>query len=902
MRDHLATLIDDFRRFDREVAVVRYQGNRRRVTTYGELARMAGRFACLLNSLGIEPGDRVLLWAENSAEWMAAFYGCMLRGVLVVPLDAYGTAEFAAKVCTDVAPKLVVGDGLLLHQLPPGWPSLEFADWPGALPEDESPAVEGLCHQTPLEILFTSGTTGDPKGVVLTHGNVLASIAPIEDGTQPYLRYERMVHPLRILHTLPLSHVFGQTMGLWVPPMLKAEVHFESRLVAHRLIETIRRERISVLAAVPRVFTLLKNHLETSQSGLAEQISSSEGIRAWEKWWQFRAIHREFGLKFWALISGGGALASQVERFWNTLGFVVVQGYGMTETTALITLNHPFHVTRGTIGKPLAGREVKLGPDGEVLVRGPMIASATWSDGELKKRANEWLATGDLAETQPGGELRFLGRKSEVIVTAAGINLHPEDMEAAIEQEPGVAGCVVLATETATGTEPCAVLAISAPEDKAAAAIEHANAKLAEFQRIRRWVLWPEPDMPRTPTGKIRRKVVAGWLAGIQTASEKPWARGSNGAGNGAFGSRSDWLLALIAEVTGEAPPGVGDELRLDEDLHLDSLGRVQVAAALEERLGISTDGGLLDQIQTLGQLRRLVAGGAQGERASWSPTLSAKGRGKDGAPDSGGAETAGSPLAGEAVEAAAGPAQQNAPGRYYYPLWPWSLPIRWLRTAFVETVMRPLVWLLAHPRVVAPKMTAGQEPMLIVANHVTAFDGPLIEYALPGPVRRRIAVAMSGEMLEDFWHLRNPERGRFSLFGPFAYVLLTALFNVFPLARRRDFQASFTHAGKAMDRGFNILVFPEGARSATGDLARFRGGIGVLVKQSGAAVLPVGIRGLGELKTRQRSWFRSGTIEVHVGRPIRFAPEETEARIAERLRDEVERLMGETGTGTATA
>src|ERR1035437_676156 len=114
--------------------------------------------------------------------------------------------------------------------------------------------------------------------------------------------------------------------------MLKAEVHFESRLAAHRLVETIRRERNSVLAAVPRVFTLLKNHLEAGQPDLAEQIAVSEGIGAWQKWWQFRAIHRIFGLKFWALVSGGGALASQVERFWNTMGFVVVQGYGMTET------------------------------------------------------------------------------------------------------------------------------------------------------------------------------------------------------------------------------------------------------------------------------------------------------------------------------------------------------------------------------------------------------------------------------------------------------------------------------------------------------------------------------------------------------------------------------------------
>jgi len=896
MRDHLATLLDDFRRYDREVAVVRYQGNRRKVTTYGELARLAGRFASLLASLKIEPGDRVVIWADNCAEWMAAFYGCMLRGVLAVPLDAYGTVEFAARVCADVRPKLVVGDGLLLHQLPSEWPRLEFVDWPGALPADEAGAIAGLSLETPLEILFTSGTTGDPKGVVLTHGNVLASVAPIEAGAQPYLRYERLVHPLRILHTLPLSHVFGQTMGLWVPPMLRAEVHFESRLVAQRLIETIRHERISVLAAVPRVFTLLKNHLEASEPGLAEKIAASEGVGAWGRWWKFRKIHHTFGLKFWSLISGGGALASHVERFWTALGFVVVQGYGMTETTALITLNHPFHVSQGSIGKPLPGREVKLGPDGEVLVRGPMIASATWSEGALKQRAGEWLATGDLAEAEPGGEFKFLGRKSEVIVTAAGVNLHPEDMEAAIESEPGVAACVVVGTETAAGMEACAVLAMRGAQEAAAAAIEHANARLADFQKVRRWVLWPEPDMPRTPTGKVRRKVVAAWLAGIQSAAEKPWTRGAAGAGNGSFGARSDWLLALIAQITGEAPPGVGDELRLEEDLHLDSLGRVQVAAALEERLGSTAGSGLLDDIETLGQLRDLAAGERKQEPASMHPARFVPGNGNardmHGSGLWHGEDATELPLAGQPASPGDESEAQRVAEQQPYPLWPWSLPFRWLRAAFVEAVMRPLVWLLAQPRVVAAEPLPGATPMLIVANHVTAFDGPLIEYALPGAVRRQMAVAMSGEMLKDFRHLRNPENGRFSLFGPLAYLLLTALFNVFPLARRRDFLASFAHAGKAMDRGFNVLVFPEGTRSAAGELAPFRGGIGVLVKQSGALVLPVAIRGLGELKTGQQRWFRSGTIEVRVGHPMRFAPEETEAEIALQLRDEVKRLL----------
>ena len=883
MRDHLAILLDDFRRYGRQIAVVRFQGNRRRTTTYGELARLSGRFAALLAQRGIGSDDRVLLWGENSAEWIAAFYGCLLRGVLAVPLDAYGSAEFTHRVAADVRPKLAVGDALLLHQLSTEWPRLSFDDWLGALPAEEAGSIAGLSRATPLEILFTSGTTGDPKGVVLTHGNVLASVEPIEAGAQPYMRWERLlVHPLRILETLPLSHVFGQTMGLWVPPIFAAEAHFESRLVAARLIETMKRERISVLAAVPRVMALLKTHLEATLPGLAERVAASQkkmGVP--RRWWRFRDAHRAFGLKFWAVISGGGALPGPLEQFWSALGFVVVQGYGMTETSALITLNHPFHVAHGTIGKPMPGREVKLGPDGEVLVRGESISHATWSGGALQPRSEEWLATGDLAESVAGGDLRFLGRKSEVIVTAAGMNLHPEDLEAAIEQELGVTACAVVAMETASGPEPCAVLAMRGHGDGAAAAIERANQRLAEFQQLRRWVLWPEPDLPRTSTGKVRRKAVSEWLAGIQAAAAQ--ANTGVAAAAGAFGASSDWLLKLIAEISGEAPRGVGDELRLSEDLQLDSLGRVQLAAALEERLGIAPQGGLLEEARTLGELRSLIAGEDEGGRNAWTPNLI-------------GEQALGQALAGAVVQSAIEPESGAAPEHCLYPRWPWLAPIQWLRVAFIEAVERPLVWMLAAPRVVAPQLPEDAEPLLIVANHVTAYDGPLVQYALPGPLRRRIAVAMAGDLLEDYRHFRNPERapGRrgFYLPGPLIWLLLTALFNVFPLPRRRNFQRSFTHAGAALDRGYNVLVFPEGTRSAEGSLARFRGGIGLLVKQSGARVLPVGLRGLGELKAGRRGWFRSGRIEVHVGQPIRFAPEETEAAITERLHTAVDQLL----------
>jgi long-chain acyl-CoA synthetase len=907
VREHLATLLDDFTRHESEIAIVRYVGVRRRVTTYGELARLARRFAALLEDRGIGLGDRVLLLAENGAEWVAAFYGCMLRGVMVVPLDAFGSAEFAARVAADVKPKLAVGDAVLMAKLNPKsqnggdshqFPTMAFEDWSSSLPQREAGAVEGLSRDTPLQILFTSGTTGDPKGIVHTHGNVLASVGPIEQAAQKYLRYEKYIHPLRFLHTLPLSHVFGQTMGLWIPPIFAAEVHFETRLVASRLVETVKRERISVLAAVPRVMALLKAHLESSRPGLTERVAASKGMKAWKRWWVFRDVHRALGFKFWALISGGGALAGPLEQFWNALGFVVVQGYGMTETTALITLNHPFHVASGTIGKPLPGRQVKIGPDGEVLVKGPMISTSTWSGGQLRQREDEWLATGDLAETQSTGEFRFMGRKSETIVTAAGVNVHPEDLEAALEEQPEIAASAVVAVETATGPEPCAVLAVRGGEKQAAEAVDRANKHLAEYQVIRRWLVWPEPDLPRTSTGKVRRKVVAEWVANRSEAA-------TAGDGAGRLGAvRGDWLYALVAEIAGEHPERA-DDPRLSEDFHLDSLGRVQLAAALEERMTDSPREGSIDAARTLGDLRKLVALAGIAERVepvgtatehmltARPDTFKSNSQEQRTSIDESRADKNGSERkASEDPVPVQNPPIATNKVDFIYPHWPWWRPIQWIRSALLELIAQPFVWFLGNPRVVRPRELKSDEPMLIICNHVTAYDGALIEYALPGHMRRHVAVAMLGEMLEDFRHFRNPDTGRFMLFGPAAYWLVTALYNVFPLPRRRDFQRSFAHAGEALDRGYNVLVFPEGTRSPAGELAPFRPGIGMLAKQAHAPVLPVALIGLGELKAKGRGWFRSGKIEVRVGEPIQFGPLGTEAAITEKLHSAVLSLL----------
>ena len=204
---------------------------------------------------------------------------------------------------------------------------------------------------------------------------------------------------------------------------------------------------------------------------------------------------------------------------------------------------------------------------------------------------------------------------------------------------------------------------------------------------------------------------------------------------------------------------------------------------------------------------------------------------------------------------------------------------------------MRPVVWLLARPRVVR-RDELPEGPVLVIANHVSAYDGALVMYALPGRLRRRMASAMSGEMLMDLRRGRNQGNAIVNLVAPAGYWLVTALFNVFPLPRLRGFQRSFAFAGEAMDRGYSVLIFPEGTRSRDGEFHAFRAGIGLLALQSGVPVVPVALVGLGEMRVGKTRWFRSGRLEVRVGEAIPVAEGMEPAELTKRLEESLRRLL----------
>ena len=870
MRPHLASLVDDLRRNGRQIAIVRTRGVRRHATTYAELATLAGRFSAELSCRGIVPGDRVVLWGENSAEWVAAFFGCLLRGVLAVPFDAAGSPDFASRVIADVSPKLIVTDSARLVALPGDLPRLSLDDLDRSLAAEPLFTVDpAVTLDAPFQIIFTSGTTAAPKGIVHTNRNVLASLDPIEREMQKYLRYERLVHPLRFLHSLPLSHVFGQFMGLWTPALLAAEVHFETQLEPARMLDRIRLERISVLIAVPRSLELLRSHVQLLFPDLGAQLAASEGWPIYKRFIHFRRIHRLTGWKFWALISGGATLPPDLELFWGRLGYAVIQGYGMTETAALITLNHPFHVGRGTLGKPLPGREVRISPEGEIMVRGDVVSGSTWADGAIQPRVSEWLATGDLATQDDSGELRFSGRRGDVIVTAAGLNIYPADLEAALLKQPGVRSAAIVATEGANGPEPVAVLLAEADDAQLRQILEQANSSLADFQQIRRVLRWPEPSFPYTSTGKLLRRVLADWASDqlAATAAHRSAPRG-------------DVLLQIIATVTGETPVAADDNARLSEDLHLDSLGRVQLQSFLEQRFGLELGDEQIAKVKTLAELRALT--GASAPATVPSPAV-------DHEPQAAPIET--QPVVPEARVAPAAPAVAPGPA-HRYPRWPWLAPINALSIAAQELAIRPLVWLLAAPRVERHGSSGTQPPLLIIANHVTAYDVPLILYGLPPHLRHRVAVAMSGEMLLDYRRGGGASSPVLNPLMPIAYWLITVVMNVFPLPRLGGFRRSFEHAGRALDRGYSVIIFPEGHRSADGSLQPFRSGIGLLAQQAEADVLPVALVGFDQIIQTKKRWFHAGRITVRVGEPIPYDPRSTPDQTTHRLQAAMAKLL----------
>lgn len=818
-RQSLAEFFTEYTKLKDEIAAVSQRGLRAERWTYGQIVEQACRFARELESRKIGKGDAVLLWADNSAAWMAVFWGCLLRGAVVVPIDRISTGDFAARVAKQVGAKLIVGSSAnAALWSAPRFLAIEILDNSIARHSAAPTEPAALTRKDTLEIVFTSGTTADPRGVVISHGNVLANIEPLEQEIRKYLRYERPFHPLRFLNLLPLSHVFGQLLALFIPPILGATTIFHESLNPAEIADTIHRERASVLIAVPRLIESLQREVEREleRDGklgkFRKEFRVSEGKHFVRRWWKFRRVHGRLGWKFWAFISGGAALPETVEKFWNRLGYAVIQGYGLTETTSLVTLNHPFRSDKGSIGKLFPGLEMKVGAGGEILVRGENLAKGYWQGEKLQPVTGEdgWFHTGDLAEVDAEGRVFFKGRVKNVIVTPAGMNVYPEDLEKALRAQPGVRDAVVIGLDRDGNAEACAALLIEDGQGDPQKVVDAANKSLAEFQRIRRWIIWPEMDFPRTPTQKPQ-------LPKIRAVVEEKLK------GEAAQPNQSS-LSQFIAQFTGRPLVELSTPDSLEGQLNLSSLDRVDLMSALEERYQVDLSEAKFSDVTTVGELETLLR----------NPPKASVGM--------------------------------------KYPRWPQN----WLVTAFRIFVYYSLVWpatyLLAAPRIRGREnLRMLQGPALVISNHVTYVDIGWILAGLPPRFRHRLATAMRAERIETM--LKPPKQmGLLERISErWSYFLVFALFNVFPLPRESGFRQSFAFAGDLADRGWNILIFPEGMTTPDGDLHLFRSGIGLLAKQLNLPVIPIRLDGLYDMKKANRILHRPGRVRLTIGEPVKF-------------------------------
>jgi long-chain acyl-CoA synthetase len=872
MRSTINSYLEDYLKRGGETAFAHRRGLRWVRWSYRRVAEAAYGFARELEARGVGKGERVLLWAANGPEWVAAFFGCAARGAVVVPLDVESAPDFVARVQAQTQARLVLYSAETRAQAERlGPPSLALEELEGVVAGRSREPLIGsdISADDLVEIIYTSGTTAEPRGVCLTHRNLLSNLVPLEEAMQKYMKWVRLVHPLRFLCLLPLSHVFGQFMGILVPQLLGGEVIFLDALNPSEVAGTVKSRRVNVVVTVPRLLDSLREHVERREESrglladLRRRVESNEGAHPLKRLWTARRVHRYFGWRLWAFVTGGATLNEETEVFWRRLGYAVVQGYGMTETASLVTVNHPFKTGRGSIGKTLRGQEVKLDESGEILVRGANVSPGYWRGPGVQAAAGEpaadggWLRTGDLGEMDEAGNIYFRGRKKDVIVTAAGLNVYPEDIEAALNRQPEVRLSAVVGVEGARGPEPLAVLIMSDAGADPSAAVERANQTLARHQQVRRWQVWPDSDFPRTPTQKVRKRDI------LERVSPKPNAVNGNGdhVEGGAVKSSApgpqpsshgpspaSLIAALAPRAGGEAPAAIDSSASLSTDLKLDSLGRVELLSALEDRYQIEIDEASFTAATTVGDVERIVsAGGAR---------------------------------AGEAAQ-------------YPYPAWTQAEPVRWLRVAFYYAVVLPITSVLCWARVVGrERLRDLNGPALFVSNHITYFDHALIMSALPGRFRRRLAIAQEGERLR-WW--RKPPAGT-----PFfqrlrwraQYFLVVVIFNTFSLPKASGFRRSFAYAGESVDRGYNLLVFPEGIRADRPGMSPFRPGIGVLASRLGIPVVPVRIDGLIELKLSGRRGFTSPhRVTIRLGDPVSYPPDEDPAKIAADLERRVKEL-----------
>ncbi|HZZ86014.1 MAG TPA: AMP-binding protein [Anaeromyxobacteraceae bacterium] len=859
---------------------LRMTGSEKERFTFAELRALAERTARFLAAEGVAKGERVLLACENRPEWAAAWFGIVRAGAVAVPVDAQLSALELEALARASSARLALLSEEVASRLeePRAIGPARAVHLAAALAGGSAPLPpRAVSPDDAASLIFTSGTTGTPKGVLLSHRNFtalvtrLAGLFDIGPGDG-------------LLSVLPLHHTFEFACGLLTPLSRGAEVEYLDELTADSLGEALASGRVTAMIGVPALWSLL--HRRITQELSARPGAVEDALRALMKGnaalrdelgvnlgkLLFWPVHHRMGGRLRILVSGGSALQPEVQRAFHELGFDLYEGYGLTEAAPVLAVSTPEDGARaGSVGRPLPGVELRIdapGADGvgEVLARGPNVmlgyfqagAAGPEIDRALTAEVLEggWLRTGDLGRLDLEGRLTLVGRKKDVIIDADGKNVHPDEIEE-LYRDDGLFKELSVVGLPEGGGEKVALLAVPerAGRDReevrrlVEAHLRKVSAGLPFPKRVKVWHLVDEP-LPRTSTRKVRRKEVAALLRRLEDAGQK----GKRARAQAARGS-DGWLLDLVAEVSRRPRGEVAASSRLAGDLGFDSLMHTELTAALEEAGAPAGLAEQASQAETVGDLSRLLAGGFRRE-----------GAGEEAAPP------------------AAAPEEVPVP-----PL------VAALGRKLLAVGQRALYREAYGLAVTGAAYVPHDRNFLVVANHSSHLDMGLVKVALGDAGDKLAALAAKDYFFDTRW-----KRAYFENFT-----------NLIPMERTGSVRRSLRAAEEALRRGYNVLIFPEGTRSRDGAMAPFKATAGYLALTCGVDVLPLYIRGTHEALPPGSFLPRRATLEVRIGQPVPVAElrRRTEAlprgdahKAATQLLEEAVRRLGGLEGGGARA
>ena len=882
-RDLLELFETSAKRFSTRVAMRIERDGEQEQYTYADIRELATRAAAFFASEGVKPADRVLLVSHNAPEWGISYFGVLKAGATCVPVDPESsTEELVNFTRASGATGIIIGEragsehqDLQEQLLEAGldarlWRYAEIFELTDERTEDQRIALlpPRVSPNTVASLIFTSGTTGVPKGVMLSHKNLtnmvsmLASVFEMDTGDG-------------VLSVLPLYHTFEFSTGFLTPFSRGTQITYLAELNGEELARSIKNGHVTGMVGVPALWELLHRRIMSRMRENGEWIGgAAELLMRLNSWLRdktplnlgqivFLPIHQGLGGKIRYLISGGSALNEKIKRDMHGLGFTILEGYGLTEASPVLTVTRPRNaLNAASVGRPLPGVEIRIAEAdaatgiGEVIARGPNVMLGYYQNEHATQSAivGRWLYTGDLGRLDDDGNLYLVGRSKEIIVDTNGKNVYPDEVEELYKDSSYIKELGVVGLPDGIGEKVgCLVVPdydsdITLRREEVQRRVENhfreVSSTLPFFKRVKS-LYFTDTELPRTATRKVKRREVVQIIQSLEASkragiTEKTAPREQH--------HDADWLIGLVATVSGRARAQVSLDSRLGE-LGFDSLMFVELASAIEAAGGTILSPDTLNEVVDVRELYSVV---------KRRETAAAK----------------------RAAEARAEEDRRVEEREIYVP----SL-VRTLGNRAVDRAQRMLYERVLETHVEGQSNIPTHTNFIAATNHTSHLDTGLIKYALGEYGRDMVALAAA-----DYFFDNRYKRAYMNNFT-----------NIVPIERSGSLRQSLRHARSFLERGYTALIFPEGTRSMSGEMAEFKSGFAYLALNTRTGILPAYLWGTYEAFPKGSTVLKGRKVGARIGRFLDIEELEELARglpkaeayrlIAALVRHEIENL-----------